>query len=1374
MPRHARRGVLLLIVLSMLTLFLMLGTAYLVVATRSRETARAFSRLAMQADDTRIPHAPLLDAAFLRIVRGGTSGVTAISGTSGRFGGVVQMLNLSIANGGAAPATSAAMISQATHFESLLADKYGSSVRCTAGSITPVANAPLLTLGPVAIPNFPGAAPGPAGLEQITDLPGRVVTILGSGRRPTSHRILRAMAATGGVTLVVDVPRLMADAQVARGETPIVINGPECMIHDALDETGVFTGTAGATFTATNEAWDAFDASNPFLCKMLPADAANAPAQQAVAAATVKNVGFAPSAAAATLTGATGGFAHGADNDGDGVVDGLFYDIGLPTYHKPNGDEVHVDVSALVVDLDARFNVNAHGGLSDYLSSSGIASLPGGWARGTAATRVWNPVTNDWTDGTAVAPDLLGQPVGSGYGPAEVNGTWMFARPSYAAARAAPGGRPESYGLLTLSGVAQGSLTGVRPLSGSRFSAGVDTPRVASLEGRYGEGGASRFATTASYDDLVGGGMYTLSDPGLPLARPGEPRADDVVSQFTDRGVNTMVTGGTVNGGPPSRWWDGSRGFNWIATGTLPVRAAYNAPPDLHGRMITTTATSSSADVVPQLSYAKTEWGAVETTDDPYEIRLDPAAPRPTAASTSSSTGDSVFSIAELEPIMRPYDVDSFQLPQRLSAMLGSAAEEARLRVTTDSWDTTAITGTAAANIRQWLQARAVAGLTVYGTSSVSGLIGGEVARGEKLNINRPFTAAKPAVYSATHPYYVQRQALFKDLYTLMIAVTGTTAPDGPTRARYAQWAANVVDFRDDDSTMTPFEYDSNPADGWSVDGDVTTPTAGSPPEPDRAIVWGAERPEAVIAATSAWEDSSGGEMFILLHRPWNAVAFARNGGTSEAVAAEPIDVELDAAEGATGRNLLELSRKSGGRPFDPTDRTTYPVWRIRIDDGLGNTKYVRFDIASAAATNELVASGLTRPYLLAVNQWECVRGANTVGMSVWDSSNPRFSTPFRAPGAPTGSGFRTLDVYLERLSDPRAEIDGPTWAHGAASDDPLVNGGVPMYRIVDRARMEVVNRDLAPVPTVIRRPAAFWPTPVGTGTASTSLQSIDFDRDHGGDAMWFPWNNRPFVSSAELFLVPGSDNNGSTNSKDCMGLLAQYARPSSMAKLPALSGTFLPNGLLDAVHVPTRFAGIHTTTGTAAAAGLAAAGIFADTLQANQLSSYREPGRVNLNTITSDDVWNAVVAGPLFDQASGAAAAVRLRPGATGTAANVDFDTLPATGMHDLLSLTGSNALATTGTLPPVQDTHPKLASAAALNPAHALFTATRLANTATTRSNVYGVWITVRESVANDPDSIRLHRAFYVFDRSIPVAFEPGQDHNVWDAVLLRRIIQ
>ncbi len=1419
MPPHGRRGVLLLIVLSMLTLFLMLGTAYLVVSTRSRETARAFARLAMQADDTRIPHAPLLDNAFLRIVRGSTSAPA----TGLRTSGSVQLLNTSMTNSGSAAATTGAMNPQATQFESLLADKYGSSVRATAGSIAFVANAPLLALSSVSIPNFPGSSPGPAGIEQITDLPGRVVTILGAGRRPTSHRILRASpGASGGVTLVVDVPRLMIDASLSRQETPIIINGPEYMIHQSRDVTGAFTGAAGSTFWATNESWDAFDTpttppSNPFLCRLLPADAVNAPTHQLVSSGTVLNVGFAPavaaSAVASTLTNSTGGFAHGADNDGDGVIDGLFYDIGLPNYYKPNGDEVHVDVSALVVDLDSRFNINAHGSLTGYAAVSGTTTLPVSWAAGAAQTRVWDSVSGTFTNGTATVPNLIALPVGSGYGPADVNGSWMFPGASYSVSRPAPGGHPESYGLLTLSGVAHTSLTGARPSSGSRFTSGAATPRVFSLEGRYGEGGAGRFASTTSYGDLVGSGTYQLRDPGFPLARPGVPLADDTVSQFTDRGVNTTVTGGTFNGGPPSRWWDGSRAFNWISTGAVAIRAAYNSPPDLHGRMITTTSTTSATDVLPQLAYAKPEWGANETTDDPYEIRLDPAAPRNVVANTGSATSDNVFSAAELEAIMRPYDADSFQLPQRLSAMLGAAAEEARLRVTTDSWDTTAITGTSAANIRHWLRAAASA-TPLYGTSSVTGLIGGEIARGEKFNLNRPFTAPKPLAYSATHPYYSQRQAYFKDLYTLMVAVSGTANIPNPLSAplpsavqdlhrRYAQWAANVVEFRDDDSTMTPFEYDINPVNGWSVDGNVLSNDGG-----DRAIVWGAERPEAIIAATSAWEDSSTGEMFILLHRPWAARAFSRNGATSEAVPAEPIDPELDVVgltTPASGKNLLNLSRKSGGMPSSLDDSATYPVWRIRLrDQNSGATSYVRFDVRNTTAGNELALANATAPatrYGIATESWECVRGANSPQVDFENSSNPVFSSfvpPGTRPSTATTPNKR-VEVYLERLTDPRAAIDSNVWTAAPGTDDPVVSGTVPSYRVVDKAMMEVVNR--VPTPpatastadyTVTQRPrTVFWQWPAllvsgtpspGSGATPPTTPSPNppqmtraiFARSGSTGPMWFPWNNRPFTSGAELYLVPGGDP-ANAATKDAIGILNQYVQPTSMANLPALASASIPNGLLDAVHVPTRFAGIHTTTGTAAESALAAnAGIFADTLSSNQLSSYREPGRVNLNTIASDDVWNAVVAGPLFDQISGSAAPVRLRPGSTGTAPIVNFNTLPATGMHDVLSLSGSNGFTTTGTLPPVQDTHSRLAAAAAFNPTHNIYTATRLANTATTRSNVYGVWITIRESVANDPDSIRLHRAFYIFDRSLPVAFEPGQDHNVWDAVLLRRIIQ
>jgi hypothetical protein len=86
------------------------------------------------------------------------------------------------------------------------------------------------------------------------------------------------------------------------------------------------------------------------------------------------------------------------------------------------------------------------------------------------------------------------------------------------------------------------------------------------------------------------------------------------------------------------------------------------------------------------------------------------------------------------------------------------------------------------------------------------------------------------------------------------------------------------------------------------------------------------------------------------------------------------------------------------------------------------------------------------------------------------------------------------------------------------------------------------------------------------------------------------------------------------------------------------------------------------------------------------------------------------------------------------------------------------------------------------------------RLGNLVTTRSNVYAVWITVgffevepAADLAVHPDGYRLgpelgsdrgdmrrHRAFYVFDRSIPVGFRRGEDLNVEDAVLLRRFIE
>src|SRR5690606_19348533 len=104
------------------------------------------------------------------------------------------------------------------------------------------------------------------------------------------------------------------------------------------------------------------------------------------------------------------------------------------------------------------------------------------------------------------------------------------------------------------------------------------------------------------------------------------------------------------------------------------------------------------------------------------------------------------------------------------------------------------------------------------------------------------------------------RQQYAKHLYVMAMLLVDRGAlsrlqfdldPNAPTNDRntargIAQWAVNVVDFRDADSIMTPFEYDPYPLDGsWDVDDDFTTHLPSE--TPDREVVWGTERPELII-----------------------------------------------------------------------------------------------------------------------------------------------------------------------------------------------------------------------------------------------------------------------------------------------------------------------------------------------------------------------------------------------------------------------------------------------------------------------------------------------------------------------------------------------
>lgn len=1275
--RH-RRGVLLLIVLSMLTLFLMLGAAYLLTTTRAWETSKAYARLTLGAPDNRIPHAQLIDRVMLQVLRGGTTV---------RSGGV-QLGTLTSGS-----------------IESLLADKYGlETISGTMMSCNPI------IISSTAQPLITGQLSTGTTLRP-TDLVGRVLTFDAPGRPTASFRILRS-GPNGFIgnepTTVFDVTAIaVAESMpfvLPRPNSTVLINGRE------------FSGDGEST--SPNEPWDGFDKNNDFLASLAPT---NNPTVATVSRGSYLNT----TSSSFTLASGTYSLASGtltlvqdpdndgapdfADNDNDGVVDGAFVDFGLPDVIDRNGVATQLRASVLVVPLDGRINMNLHGSYDQIIYG-----------------------TSNFTWPTQVASGSV--PLGSGYGPAEVDLTQFVLTGTQA------GERPF---LLSLAGGTSNDLLGMRPNGMSRFWSG-NTYRLTSAGGRFGE----------------------VAGSGTSGPRPGTTGTNDAYSRIVDQGVSG--TGSPdLNYGVPPQWWNGSSTSLTTRSGTT----IFNSPPDLHGRMKTLTGTASGSGLVPHLQFVKPDWGPNdgEIRDDPFETRIDTrrgfggsfvASP----SVTSGTAIDNPFTPAELEGVLRPYDFDARQRAPRLTAILGSAVEGLRTEVTSDAWDTTAIVGGpngaagrifGSGTVRGWLTGIQATG-TLTGTNALTGILGGEVARGERFNLSRPFAASGTAAltYSNTSAYYYQRQAYFKDLYTLLVMLqTGTNSspPTSPSVDAIAQWAANVVEFRDADSVMTPFEYDVNPQNGWASDGNVMTDEGG-----DRRVVWGAERPEILIRETFAWENQPQNNrgMLIGLHRPWKATAYS----PVTSIAAEPCDPLLEQNFSAP-TNRVDLTKKCGD------DAASYPIWRLRIVDS-ATTHYVRFDTLPSGVGS----LGVDSDFAIITGTTILTGSSPTTGTAFLNMSGVSTGT------VPTVSLASSGTAYLERISDPSQPL--PT-ASGSSTwnANPLTTGSTGTnalrYVVVDAMPLTTFQTNTiaaggSGTATTFARSTsgpndAFWKT----ATTGSDAATVPFNGSvtgvprslSAGATQWFPWANRPFVSAAELLLVP---------QQNAYEMLQNYAVLSGTNQ--QTHGCPLTNleWLFDSVHVPSRYAGVNPVTTNDLSQDT---GVWPLTPSLSQFSNYREPGRVNLNVVTSTNVWNAVVAGALQQPVRSATAAnLGIKSGLNSPA--------PAKSLFKLLTLSQtSTAVVSDTTTTTTTGSQAPLAQdvlAWNRNPTHTFYTATRLADTVTPRSNVFAVWITLRESVQNDPDSVRLHRGFYIIDRSIPVGFKPGEDYNVMDCVRLRRIIE
>ncbi len=478
--------------------------------------------------------------------------------------------------------------------------------------------------------------------------------------------------------------------------------------------------------------------------------------------------------------------AYDVDNDADGNRDSIWVDLGLPLITAPDGKLLRPLVAPMIEDLSGRLNVNAHHNVTLTANTAGVATQNAEWAgtRNIYGTAANNRATYR----------------GSGFGPAEI---------------------------------------------------AIPIPALGTvIERRYRDA-----QTFSAFPRWSPGGAGNNDDPS------------DIVLNGSRPQQHSFNVGYGFTTDPFGR---GGMAIN-RAGGVLIAEAGITVRDD-------DTGTANLNELVD------------ESINEPYEF--DP---------TGRLSKDVALDFDELEGILRAYYFDGENLSSTLTSPLSGLGNYVSLarQLTTSSVSnsspppfklTSGMTNPATVygSLANWM-----VNTKNVPVASIKALIAPELRMGNRIDVNRPFgngvDNSTPANYTidepseseslafdvpatspssipsgydtsmdATAPDYnlddpltaSARQLLARHLYILMMALAdgkdfptvSTTIDAAEYKARrMAQWAVNVVDYRDPDSIMTPFQYDSTP-----FDGSAWTPNQ---------TVFGVEQPELVLSETLAFHD---------------------------------------------------------------------------------------------------------------------------------------------------------------------------------------------------------------------------------------------------------------------------------------------------------------------------------------------------------------------------------------------------------------------------------------------------------------------------------------------------------------------------------------
>lgn len=389
--------------------------------------------------------------------------------------------------------------------------------------------------------------------------------------------------------------------------------------------------------------------------------------------------------------------------------------------------------------------------------------------------------------------------------------------------------------------------------------------------------------------------------------------------------------------------------------------------------------------------------------------------------------------------------------------------------------------------------------------------------------------------------------------------------------------------------------------------------------------------------------------------------------------------------------------------------------------------------------------------------------------------------------------------------------------------------------------------------------------------------------------APWLAWHNRPYMSKYELMMVPKSSpaellaefsvRNPAVNPYKNPTPESEFSGHYDGNAVSHLLNFFHAsdeNGdttnandlyrIFEFVDVPSRFSGLeelldpktfNAATGTSASPNFGWDNSVTPSLRSfappfNYRSTFREPGKININTIFEftpftgagkGDIWTAILGG--YDSYSDSEVesqwwrVIHSRRGYGGLTdvAKIDYmdPKYPTLIARPFRSFSGGafvplTSLKHSGIEATLLRPSPSVGNAAipdpefkpllgvdstvantdtSKNPYFRYQLINRLSNMVTTRSNVYAVWITVgyfevepidrsdylapTGNYTNEeidrvfPDGFRLkgelgadtgeierHRAFYMVDRLVPVAFERGKTHNTRKTIRLRTMIE